>query len=194
MPRCRYCKTKFEASSSMSRFCSPKCAYAWLMTDEGQAKHKKVKAKMQRERTSAKKEALKTRSEWLRDLQKAFNEFIRLRDADQPCISCGITSEQLAEKWRGGKWDAGHYRSVGSSPHLRFNESNCHKQCKKCNNQLSGNIVEYRKGLIQRIGQEAVEQIEADQKPLKLSISEIKELLKHYRAEVRKLKREASNE
>ena len=192
MPKCRYCKSAFQSASSLDKFCGYKCAMAFLATPEGAEKHKKVKAKMQRERITAKKEALKTKGEWTRDLQRVFNEFIRLRDSEQPCISCGVSNGQLAEKWRGGKWDAGHYRSVGSAPHMRFDEANCHKQCKKCNNYDSGNHVEYRKGLIQRIGLEAVERIESEQKPLKLSIQDIKELLKHYRAEVRRLKREES--
>ena len=190
MPKCRYCKKKFESFSSLDRFCSVEHAIAYLATPEGVEKHKKVKAKMSRERRTAQKEALKTRSQWIKDLQRAFNEFIRLRDSEQPCISCDVTNEELAEKWKGGKWDAGHYRSVGSAPHLRFTESNCHKQCKKCNNYESGNHVEYRKRLIERIGMEALEKLEAEQEPLKIRIDEIKERLKHYRAEVRRLKRE----
>lgn len=193
MPKCRYCKEKFEAKSSLAKFCSYQHAMAFLATPEGVEKHKKVQAKIKREKLQARKEALKTRGDWLKDLQRVFNEFIRLRDAEQPCISCGITSAQLAEKWRGGKWDAGHYRSVGSAPHMRFNEQNCHKQCKKCNNWDSGNHVEYRKGLIERIGLEAVEKIESEQAIVKLTIEDIKAMLKHYRAEVRTLKREAKN-
>lgn len=191
MPKCRYCKQSFKAQNSLQKFCSYQHAVAYLDSPEGVEKHRKVKAKMQRERITAKKEALKTKGEWTRDLQRVFNEFIRLRDSDQDCISCEASNASLVEKWRGGKWDAGHYRSVGSAPHLRFTEANCHKQCKRCNNQLSGNSVDYRKGLINRIGLEAVEELEADQTPLKLTISDIKTLLKHYRAETRRLKREA---
>lgn len=190
MPKCRYCKKKFEASSSLAKFCSYEHAMAYLATPEGVEKHKKVKAKVKREKIKARKEALKTRGEWVRDLQRVFNEFIRLRDHDQPCISCGITSAQLAEKWRGGKWDAGHYRSVGSAPELRFNELNCHKQCKKCNNQLSGNVVEYRKRLIDRIGLDQLEKLEGPHPPLKLSIEDIRAMLKDYRAKNRELKRQ----
>ena len=192
MPRCRFCKSTFEAKNSLNRLCSPKCAYAWLMTEEGQKQHRKVKAKIQREKINAKKEALKTKGDWTKELQKVFNEFIRLRDRDEECISCDASNATLAEKWKGGKWDAGHYRSTGSAPHLRFNEANAAKQCKKCNNQLSGNIVEYRKKLIKRIGVEAVEALEANQEPLRLTVEDIKAMLKEYRAKVRQLKREAS--
>ena len=60
----------------------------------------------------------------------------------------------------GGNWDCGHYRSVGSAPHLRFHLWGAHKQCVKCNRYLSGNVTEYRTRLIQKIGQEKVEAFE----------------------------------
>lgn len=188
MPRCRYCKQKFESKNSLDRFCSPEHAFAYLATPEGVEKHKKVKAKIQREKRNARKQAIKTRSDWIKDLQTVFNEFIRLRDHDQPCISCDASNETLKEKWRGGKWDAGHYCSIGSAPELRFTEDNVHKQCKKCNRQLSGNSVEYRKRLKERIGEERLEKLEGPHPPLKPSIDEIKAMLKDYRARVRKLK------
>lgn len=190
MPRCRYCKQKFESRNSLTMFCSPEHAMAYLKTPVGAEKHRKVKAKIQREKRNARKEAIKTRGDWIKDLQTAFNEFIRLRDHDKDCISCGATNESLAEKWRGGKWDAGHYRSRGSAPELRFTEDNVHKQCKKCNRQLSGNVVEYRKGLIERIGLERLEKLEGPHPALKLSITEIKAMLKDYRARVRQLKKQ----
>lgn len=100
------------------------------------------------------KEALKTRGDHIREAQQAFNEFIRARDqaAGHQCISSGKPLD-----WSGNAVDAGHYRSVGSAPHLRFDERNCHAQSKQDNRFLSGNAVDYRIGLIARIGQEAVD-------------------------------------
>ena len=79
MPRCRYCKTRFDAKNSLTRFCTYKCAMAYLVTPEGVERHKKVAAKLKREKINAKKEALKTKGDWTKELQKVFNEFIRLR-------------------------------------------------------------------------------------------------------------------
>jgi len=62
----------------------------------------------------------------------------------------------------GSRVDAGHYRSRGAAPHLRFNVFNCHAQSVKDNRHLSGNIVEYRMRLIERIGLERVERLEQD--------------------------------
>ena len=72
---------------------------------------------------------------------------------------------------------------------MRFEEENCHKQCVKCNQHLSGNTVEYRKRLIDRIGLERVEAIEADQEPRKHTIPDLKEMIDHYKKMVRELKK-----
>lgn len=132
-------------------------------------------------RMRERKEKLKSRPDWLKDLQRVFNEFIRLRDVDLPCISCG--------RYHKGQYHAGHYRSVGACPELRFNEDNAHKQCSACNSHLSGNILEYRLGLIEKIGLERVEFLERkDHPPLKLSVEEIKDLIKVYKAKCKELK------
>jgi hypothetical protein len=102
----------------------------------------------------------KTRSDYLKEAQAAFNAYVRVRDKDDACISCGnyVLNDQI-----GGGWDCGHFRSRGSAPHLAFNLWNAHKQCVKCNRFLSGNVAEYRKGLIKKIGIEKVDFIESCQ-------------------------------
>jgi hypothetical protein len=81
--------------------------------------------------------------------QEVFNKHIRKRDQDKGCISCGAEVEQ-----------AGHYFSQGHHSALRFNETNTNGQCIRCNCFLHGNLINYRKGLIQRYGVEVVEQLE----------------------------------
>ena len=161
-----------------------KCAIAYSKrkAEEKRKKQEKSDRLEASRRMRERKEKLKSRSDWLKDLQRVFNEFIRLRDVDLPCISCG--------RYHQGQYHAGHYRSVGACPELRFNEDNVHKQCSACNSHLSGNILEYRLGLIEKIGLERVEFLERkDHPPLKLSVEEIKALIKVYRAKVRELKR-----
>jgi hypothetical protein len=109
---------------------------------------------------------LKSRSDWLKDTQVVFNKYIRLRDQDDGCISCGSKSAF--------SYHAGHYRSIGSAGHLRFNELNCHRQCSACNTHLSGNLIRYRLGLIRKIGIHATEALESDNDTIKLTIDEIK--------------------
>ena len=132
-----------------------------------------ARAKKERKVLKERREALKTRADYLREAQAAFNSFIRKRDEKLPCISCG--------RFHTGSYDAGHYRSVGAMSSLRFDETNCHKQCVPCNQFKSGNILEYRLGLIKKIGQAAVDYLENDHPPLALSIEEIKAVKATYK-------------
>ncbi|HVM91752.1 MAG TPA: recombination protein NinG [Terriglobales bacterium] len=179
--KCRSCGVVFQRQRSMQSVCSPACAAAWSAKQRAQ---KEARAKRE-ERKSIRQalEKAKTRGQHLKELQAAFNAFIRARDAGLPCISCDRPAT-----WD-GQWHASHYRSVGSTPELRFSPLNVHKACSICNNFLSGNIGSYRPRLIAKIGLEQVEWLEGEHPPLKLTIPEIVELKAHYRAEVRRLKK-----
>lgn len=180
--KCRVCKSKFEPFNSMQVVCGPKCA-----ADYAREQRQKEWDKETRRR---KKELRENDRRWqLKELQKEFNEFIRLRDADKPCICCGKWTDD-GDLITGSRWDAGHYRSIGANPELRFNEDNCHKQLVKCNRDLSGNVVNYRINLIKRIGLARVEALEANHPPKKYTLDEIKEMRKEYRAKIRELKRQ----
>ena len=114
--------------------------------------------------------------------QKAFNEFIRLRDAHLGCISCDKPADWF------GQWAAGHYKTVGARSDLRFNEDNVHKQCNKnCNLELSGNIAAYRVNLKKKIGVERLAILEGPHEPKKYTIDDIGELKKTYRAKTKEL-------
>ncbi|MDY2947076.1 MAG: recombination protein NinG [Mannheimia varigena] len=182
--KCKECGSYYIKFQSTQQVCSVKCAMA-MGKRKAEAKRKKI-AKADRlaegKRMRALKEKLKNRNDWLKDLQKIFNKFIRLRDKDLPCISCG--------RFHQGKYDAGHYKTVGGNPELRFNEDNCHAQCAPCNRHLHGNIVNYRVNLIAKIGLERVEFLERkDHPPLKLTIEQIKDLIKVYKAKCKELER-----
>lgn len=180
------CGTKFIPQRLGQRVCSPACALA--TKDKHQAPARKAIADRQRREVKARKEKLKSRADHLRETQQAFNEFIRWRDriAGHVCISSGLPLD-----WSGNQTDAGHYRSTGAAPHLRFDERNCHAQRKLDNRYLSGNAVDYRVGLIARIGLAAVEELEADQSVRKYTIEDLKAIKAHYRAKVRELKKES---
>ncbi|WP_296503849.1 recombination protein NinG [Rhodoferax sp.] len=133
--------------------------------------------------TKAKLTKLKTRGQWIAEAQAAFNGFIRARDYGKLCISSGKPMD-----WTGNQVDAGHYRSRGSAPHLRFDEHNCHAQSKHDNRYLSGNVTGYRIGLFVRIGAEALDALEADQTPRKYSIDDLKVIKAAYTLKTKKLK------
>lgn len=181
------CRASFVPQRLGQAVCSPKCALATVEVQK--AKEKKSLALADRREIKVRKEALKSRGDHMREAQQAFNEYIRTRDqaAGHLCISSGKPLD-----WSGNAVDAGHYRSVGSAPHLRFDERNCHAQSKQDNRFLSGNAVDYRIGLIARIGQEAVDALESDQSVRKYTVDEIKAIKAAYRAKTRELKRAAA--
>lgn len=110
-----------------------------------------------------------------------FNKFIRLRDFGKPCISCG-------KPHGSSKIDCGHYITAGSCTALRFNEFNCNAQCHwDCNIQQSGNIVGYRKGLIERYGQEVVDFLEGPQPAIKITVDWYKSIEEAYKAKCKRL-------
>ncbi|MEE8875958.1 recombination protein NinG [Pseudomonas helleri] len=181
------CAADFIPAQLGQKVCGWACGLA--IKDVNQEKARKSLALVERREIKVRKEALKSRGDHMREAQQAFNEFIRARDqaAGHPCISSGKPLD-----WSGNAVDAGHYRSVGSAPHLRFDERNCHAQSKQDNRFLSGNAVDYRIGLIARIGQDAVDALEADQSVRKYTIEEIKAIKAEYRAKTRELKRAAA--
>lgn len=181
------CRASFVPQRLGQAVCSPKCALATVEVQK--VKVRKSLALADRREIKVRKEALKTRGDHMREAQQAFNEYIRTRDraAGHLCISSGKPLD-----WSGNAVDAGHYRSVGSAPHLRFDERNCHAQSKQDNRFLSGNAVDYRIGLIARIGQEAVDALESDQSVRKYTVDEIKAIKATYRAKTRELKRAAA--
>lgn len=147
----------------------------------GKSNVQKQNAKAWQKEKKIRKEKLKSQSDWLQDLQKVFNEFIRLSQRGNACISCPNPNPT----------DAGHYRSVGAHPELRFEEKNVNLQCRKCNGYWGGNLIEYRKGLVAKYGVEVVEWLEGPHEAVKLSIPEIKEKIEYYRSKIREMKKEA---
>ena len=139
--KCKVCEQEFIPRNRFQKACSIECAIK-LSRKNAQEEHDRAEKKKLKER----KIKLKSRAEWLREAQEIFNKFIRLRDKNEPCISCG--------RYHQGQWHAGHYRSVGACPELRFCELNVWKQCSPCNNHKSGNAIEYRINLVKRIGAE----------------------------------------
>jgi len=182
--KCRVpeCGASFVPQKLGQAVCSPACAI--IDAPRNQAKARKALAQVERSEIKVRKEALKNRSDHMKDTQQAFNEWVRHRDAALPCVSCGRHHE--------GKYDAGHYRTVGSNPALRFESLNCHKQCVPCNQHKSGNVVEYRLELVRRIGITNVEWLEGPHEPQKYTVEELKALTAKYRALTKELKRAAA--
>lgn len=183
------CGQRFKPILSTQKVCSPACALAMAKDPKLQKVAAKAITKQKRQDLQERREKLKTKGEHLREAQASFNAYIRERDrlAGHVCISSGRPLD-----WNGNAVDAGHYRSTGAAPHLRFDENNCHAQSKHDNRYLSGNVAEYRLGLIQRIGLAAVEALEADQAPRRYTIEDLQAIKALYRQKLRNLKRAAA--
>lgn len=176
MRKCVVCRAPFEPRSMTHKACGPECSIAHVAAEKAR------KDRKERQEGLAK---LKRRADYLKEAQTAFNAWIRCRDrlAGYPCISSGRPLD-----WSGNAVDAGHYRSTGSAPHLRFNEDNCHAQSKHDNQYLAGNAVDYRIQLVKRIGLERVEALESDDTPRKWTIEQLQEIKSHYREKLKTLK------
>lgn len=189
MKKCRICPIKFSPKNTLQVVCSPMCAieHAKRQAEKKKRAEEVARVRAARAERAARKDALKTRSDWIKEAQRAFNAFIRERDrvAGHNCISSGKPLD-----WTGNAVDAGHYRSIGSAPHLRFDERNCHAQSKQDNRYLSGNAVDYRIGLIARIGLHAVESLEADQTVRRYTIDDLKEIKRLYKQKLKDLQKQ----
>ena len=175
MKVCPICTAEYSPKHSQQSCCGDPICKAELK------RQRAIKRESWRN-TRKRKDALKTKSDWLKEAQVEFNKFIRLRDRDLPCISCG--------RFHDGAYDAGHYRSVGAAPQLRFNEDNCHKQCVPCNQYKSGNAIEYRIRLIERIGEERVAELESSSALACWTVDDIKAIKEKYREKCKELKKE----
>ena len=189
--KCRVatCRASFVPSRIGQAVCSPACAM--IDAPRHEPKARKALADIERKDIKVRKEKLKSRADHLREAQAAVNEFIRLRDAHLACISCDSLPNDY-DLMTGSRWDAGHYRSVGACPELRFEPLNIHRQCVKCNRNLSGNAVEYRIRLVLRIGADKVDWLEGSHPARKYTVDEIKAIKADYRAKTRELKRAAA--
>ncbi|MGW8106535.1 recombination protein NinG [Klebsiella pneumoniae] len=169
--KCAHCREWFHPAREGQVVCSFECAseIGKKQTAKAREAAKARAVKRQREfekegrqRRRAKRESFKTKAQWDKEAQSAFNRYIRIRDEGKPCVSCGNPLIGKSNYLTGSAIDASHYRSRGAASHLKFNVFNVHSACTRCNRQLSGNAVEYRIHLIERIGLDRVERLEAD--------------------------------
>ena len=173
--RCSSCKKKVAADSiyqsQLKAFCSSECLLQYAKSPHGQKdRHRAVQSDLRK-----RKEKLKTKGDYTKEAQQAFNAYVRARDKGKSCISCPTI---LYDDSVGGGYDAGHYRSVGSSPHLRFRLDNCFGQCKKCNRYLSGNVANMRIGIVWRYGQQFLDKVESDNSVKNYTIDQLKKIKK----------------
>ena len=195
--KCKFskCRKSFAPFTSLQQVCpgSIKCALGYA--EEKKAKKFKTETRVMRNKFLA-----KDRKHQFKLATGSFSPFIRLRDADLPCISCGRTNIEVlpTDGWKvGGAWDCGHFLAVGSHPELRFEELNAHKQCKSCNGG-SGRFTrknhtvsqEYQERLIDRIGLADVEWLKGPHESKHYTVDDFIEIKIQYRQKLKVLQQE----
>lgn len=166
---CKMCGVIFKPDKGLQRACSYQCALTYARKQAWDAE------------TKRRREKGKTLTEWADDAQEAFNRYVRLRDADLPCVSCG--------RFHTGQYHAGHYRPRSVASQLRFNLWNVHKQCQPCNTHLSANLALYRKCLLTKIGEEKVMWLEGNQQRADYSVDYLKRLKKVFNKKANRLQK-----
>ncbi|PSH36672.1 protein ninG [Yersinia pseudotuberculosis] len=186
---CKVCKTRFKPEKIYQWWCNEehRIEYAVLVMKDKRRRDEASELKRRREKEREERKELKVRkinaqpkTYWIKQAQQAVNAFVRARDSNLPCVSCGTTSA--------AQWDAGHYRTTAAAPQFRFDPRQIHKQCSVCNQHKSGNIVPYRVELIKRIGIETVEAIENNHERRSYTVEELKGIRDYYRLELKQLK------
>ena len=167
--KCKNCKDTFEPKQFNRKYCTAdECNDLYFEFLKKQAQKKWNKEK------KIKKESLKTLQDYMKSAQKAFNSWIRKRDKGQPCLMCLNPNPK--------KVNACHYFSSGGHKAVTFDESNVHLGCEYCNTFLHGNLIPYRKNLIEKIGIKEFEALEARAyETKKYSKEELKNIEKKYK-------------
>lgn len=167
--RCKNCKEKFEPIRFLHKYClKDECVRAFV-AEAKEKMWKQTKVKM--------KSDLETVQDLVKAAQIVFNKFIRIRDKDKRCISC----KQFPKKV-----NAGHFWNANNHWNVRFDEDNVHVQCERCNSYLSGNLIEYRHHLIQKIG--VVRFVKLEEKARitrKFTKDELREIIKTYKNKIK---------
>jgi hypothetical protein len=170
MKKCRYCKKQFQPITTLQKNCfDPNCVAEWIQ-EVKQKNWQKKKAKLKLD--------LMTVQDYIKLAQQVFNKYINLRDNGLPCISC--------DKPINGRINASHYFNANNHWNVRFNEFNVNSSCITCNQYLSGNLIEYRSRLINKIGIEQLTLLEAEaNKTRKFTIDELKQIINTYKKKIK---------
>lgn len=99
----------------------------------------------------------KTIAQLKKDLDKVFAAYIRKRDSKDGyfvCISCGQT--KTVDQMHAGHFYARTFTAT------RWNEANVNGQCAACNTFKHGNLLEYRRGMLSKYGQDVLDLLEKD--------------------------------
>jgi hypothetical protein len=177
-PRCKHCR---ERTDRPGKVLHDGCIEPWLAAYKAKQERKqraelRAKAKVERAKDRQRKEKLKTVSQWEDECRRVVQKIARIRDRNDGCISCHVGPDYS------GQWHGSHYRSVGACSNTQFLLWNIHKACAQCNLHKGGNREFYRPRLIEKIGLERVEWLDAQNNVTKRSGPAYIEYLRRFKA------------
>ena len=146
--KCKSCQKEYTPTKQAQPKCLP-C----IQQAEKDKKFQSLKKQLKKPLKQVKKPKPKIDPKW-----KKIADFVKLRDAGKPCISCGKFA---------GKYEAGHFISRATCKALYYEPRNIHAQCWQCNNnhqKQQETYINFRNGLISRYGIEYVEWLESVKK------------------------------
>lgn len=136
----------------------PSCLSDWIdRTEEGKKYLTSItlkvsKARRDYEEFAKQEKERKGLPHLLTNTKNAVHAYVKERDKDKPCISCGTP-------WS-SNFHAGHFYKAELYSSLRFNFLNINSQCQQCNTRLEGNLNAYAINLPLRIGPENFKELE----------------------------------
>jgi hypothetical protein len=172
MAKCKVCKKEFTQFNSTISVCGYQCAIEWGKLKPAKVNYKRVNSQLKSEA----KDKLETYSQKVNKAKVIFQKWIRERDKDLPCISCGTTKASM--------WHASHFKKAETFSGVIVHEFNVWRSCSKCYIFLNGNELSYRENLVKKIGVEqveALEQLANETRTKKWTIEELQEIKTKYK-------------
>lgn len=153
----------------------------------GKKKANKEIKKEKRER----KENNKSIGQLIQEVRRPFQKLIRIRDHGKNCICC-----DRPLPFDIGEYDAGHFLKAELYSGLILHPDNVHGQLVYCNKYSDGNELGYLGGILNRIGEEKVNNLQSIKnilKSYKWSREELNYLKKYYNKELRLVEKGEKN-
>jgi len=189
--RCRHCKQYIDADKAIKvpvgAFCSWAHVHEYARQQKPVVQSMRLKEVRQAARRKRRESKLQDLPHQIKLTQQAMNKMIRLLDADLPCVSCGRFKPHTA----------GHFKTVGANPELRFYPVNIYGQCSGCNSGMQ----RYNKGdnattqtkfaaeIARRRGQDALDWLNGAHPAGNYTCDELADLRKILNAECRRLEK-----
>lgn len=180
--RCKACKDTFIPARPMQHVCSTGCAVAVVTAKR--EKERERKELEERRETRAKLRKLDGRKYWLPKAREAAQEYARVRDHADGCISC-----DKGPHWTGGVWHGSHFRSVAAASAVQLNLWNIHKACNQCNTMKGGNIHGYTPRIVEKVGQEKVDWLKSQNQLAAFTVEYLERYCRVIRKRTRRMKK-----